>query len=115
MKTVLTHILYLVIVWAIVTLTLARWFNPVYAGFVQPHVGTGFAASNHLAHIPPLNAVFLCVPFGYAAFMVWLDGEAFAPASLLSDLSANPIQPNRLKFAVNGSASINHLGAHNHA
>ncbi len=92
--------------------TLASCNKLSYAQSVHPHGESGFAASNHLAHIPRFNAVFLCVPFCYATSMVRLNGEAFAPASLLSDLSANPVRSNRLKFAVNGSASINHLGAH---
>lgn len=115
MKTALTHILYLVIVWAIFTLALARWFNPVYAGFVQPHAGLALTGYNSLAHIPRLKAVFLCVPFGNRPSMVKLEGDAFARAGILTSQSVNPFQLCHPHLTVNGKASNQSLGAHNHA
>ncbi len=84
--------------------------NPAYALPVQPHVGSGLVASNQIAHIPRLNAVFLCAPFSYTLVMVWLNGEAFAPAGFLFDLSTNPVQSNHPYLVVRGSASINQIG-----
>ena len=83
---------------------------PAYALPAGPHGRSGLVASDSLAHTPRFNAVFLCVPFGYAASMVWLNGEAFAPASVLTSLSTNPIQSNRLHLVVSGSTSFNSLG-----
>ena len=88
---------------------LLKLLKKAYALRVQPPAGSGFAAGKHTsAQTAPL-AAFLCVLFGHTASMVRLSGEAFAPASFLCDLSANPTWSNRLNFAVNGSAS-NHTG-----
>ena len=88
--------------------------QPAYALPTGPHGQSGLVASDHLAHIPRLNAVFLCVPFGYGPFTVWLNGDTFACASLLSDLSTNPIQSNHPHLVVSGSTS-NNLGVTTHA
>lgn len=87
-------------------LALSLCSNPAYALPVQPHVGLILADHDSLAHIPRLNAVFLCVPFAYARSAVGLEGDTFACASDLESLSANPFQsyhPNHL--AVIGKTS----------
>ena len=44
-----------------------------------------------LAHIPRLNAVFLCVLSTRSRFMVKLEGDAFARAGSLDLQSVNPL------------------------
>ena len=105
---VLDYVLLAILIGAV---TLASCNKLSYAQSVHPHGESGFAASNHTSAQTAPKAAFLCVPFGYATSMVRLNGEAFAPASSLCDLSANPVQSNHPNFAVNGSAS-NHTGAH---
>ena len=84
--------------------------NPAYALPVQPHVGLILADHHQIAHIPRLNAVFLCVLSAYARSMVGLEGDTFECASFLFDLSANPFQPYHLNhLAVIGKAS-NQIG-----
>jgi hypothetical protein len=69
---------------------------------------------NSLAHIVR-SGLFLCVPFGYASFMVRLNGDTFECASLLLSLLTNPVQLNRPHLVMNGSTSIYSIGAHSHA
>jgi len=83
--------------------------NPAYALTAHPHGESGLVTSDSLAHTPRL-AVFLCVPFSYAPFMVWLNGEAFAPASDLENLLTNPVQSNHPHLVMSGSTSIYSLG-----
>ena len=69
-----------------------------------------------LAHMPRLNAVFLCVLSTRSRFMVKLEGDAFARAGDLESQSTNPFQLCHLNYlVVIGKASINSLGAHSHA
>lgn len=96
-------------------LLLASGLGSGYDDCVHPHGESGLVTSQYLAHIPRLNAVFLCVPFGYAASMVWLNGDAFERASFLSDLLTNPVQSSHPHLVMNGSTSNYHLGAHTHA
>ncbi len=96
-------------------LVLASANSSSYDYRVHPHGESGLVTSQYLAHIPRLNAVFLCVPFGYAASMVWLNGDAFERASFLSDLLTNPVQSSHPHLVMNGSTSNYHLGAHTHA
>lgn len=84
--------------------------NSAYALPVQPHVGSGLVTSNQLAHKPRLNAVFCCVPFGYAPAMVRMNGDTFEYASFLIDLLTNPVQSSRPHLVMSGSTSINQLG-----
>ena len=66
-----------------------------------------------LAHIPRLNAVFLCVLSTRSRFMVKLEGDAFARAGDLESQSTNPFQLCHLNYlVVIGKASIDSLGAH---
>lgn len=51
--------------------------SPTYALPVQTHAGLILADHDSLAHIPRLNAVFLCVLSAYARFMVGLKGDTF--------------------------------------
>ena len=83
--------------------------NPAYALTAHPHGESGLVTSDSLAHTPRL-AVFLCVPFSYAPVMVWLSGEAFAPASDLENLLTNPAQSNHPHLVMSGSTSIYSLG-----
>ena len=84
--------------------------NPAYALPVQPHAGLALVGYQSVAHIPRLNAVFCCVPFGYPPSMVWLNGDTFACASDLQSLSTNPVQSNHPHLVVRGSTSINSVG-----
>ncbi len=80
--------------------------NSAYALPVQPHVGLILADHDSLAHIPRLNAVFLCVPFAYARSTVGLEGDTFEYASDLESWSANPFQSYHLNhLAVIGKTS----------
>lgn len=85
--------------------------NSAYALSVQPHAGLILADHDSLAHIPRLNAVFLCVLSAYARSTVGLKGDTFEYASYLTDWSANPLQSYHLNhLAVIGKTSINSLG-----
>jgi len=84
--------------------------NPAYALAIQPHAGLALAGYNSVAHIPRLNAVFLCVPFGCSPVMARLKGDTFACASILQNLSANPFPPCHPYLAVSGKASIYSVG-----
>ena len=84
--------------------------NNAYPSPVQPHVGSGLVTSNQLAHKPRLNAVFCCVPFGYAPAMDRMNGDTFEYASFLSDLLTNPVQSSHPHLVMNGSTSFNRLG-----
>lgn len=113
MKTALTHILYLVIVWAIVTLALARWFNPVYAGLVQPHAGLALTGYKNTGTQSAPIAAFLCASFGVRPSMVKLKGtHSCVPVSCITGLSTLSALP---PFDSNGKASEINTGAHNHA
>ena len=68
-----------------------------------------------LAHIPRLNAVFLCVLSTRSRFMVKLEGEAFALASHLSYWSTNPFQLCHLNYLVVIGKAPTNSGAHSHA
>ena len=83
--------------------------KPAYALTAHPHGESGLVTSDSLAHTPRL-AVFLCVPFSYAPVMVWLSGEAFAPASDLENLLTNPVRSNHPHLVMSGSTSIYSLG-----
>ena len=87
--------------------------NPAYALTTHPHGESGLVTSDSLAHTPRFHAVFLCVhfsSFSYAPVMVWLNGEAFAPASDLENLLTNPVQSNHPHLVMSGSTSIHSLG-----
>ena len=96
-------------------LVLASGLGSGYDYRVHPHGESGLVTSNSIAHTPRFNAVFLCVPFGYAASLVWLDGDAFERASFLWSLLTNPVQSNHPHLVMNGSTSIKSIGAHTHA
>lgn len=84
--------------------------NPAYALAIQPHAGLVLTGHESIAHIPRLNAVFLCVPFGYLPVMARLKGDTFACASTLLNLSVNPFQPCHPHLTVNGKASNQSIG-----
>ncbi len=91
-------------------LALSLCSNSAYALPVQPHVGSGLVASDSVAHKPRFNAVFCCVPFGYAPVMVRLNRDTFECASDLRNLSTNPVQSSHPHLVVSGSTSINSVG-----
>lgn len=87
--------------------------KPAYALSAHPHGELILADHDSLAHLPRLNAVFLCVLSAYARFfMVGLKGDTFEYASYLTDWSANPLQSYRPNnhLAVIGKTSIISLG-----
>ena len=84
--------------------------HSAYALAVQPHVGLALVGYEYSAHIPRLNAVFLCVPFGICLSMAKLEGDAFARASSLSYWSTNPLQLCHPYLVVNGKASVINSG-----
>lgn len=87
--------------------------HQAYALLAHPHGESGLVTSDSIAHIPRLHAVFLCVLFSYAPVMVWLNGEAFAPASFLWSLLTNPVQSNHPHLVMSGSTSIQSIGVTN--
>lgn len=84
-----------------------------YDCHVHPHGELALVGYQSLAHIPRLNAVFLCVLSTRSRFMVKLEGDAFARAGDLESQSTNPFQLCHLNYlVVIGKASIDSLGAH---
>ena len=112
MKELSINILKLIVVWAIVVLFVATYGRSAYANGVHPHGELALVTSNHQSVQTAPNAVFLCVPFGYASFMVRLNGDTFECASFFDDLLTNPVQSNRPHLVMNGSASLIIKGAH---
>ena len=84
---------------------LSQCTNPAYAFTAGTHCQSRLVTSNHQSAQPHI-AAFLCVPFGYAASTVELDGEAFAPASFFDDLLTNPVQFYHPHNVVNGRTSF---------
>ena len=112
MKELSINILKLIVVWAIVVLFVATYGRSAYSNTVHPHGESSLVTSNHQSVQTAPNAVFLCVPFGYASFMVRLNGDTFECASFFDDLLTNPVQSNRPHLVMNGSASLIIKGAH---
>ena len=116
MKNLSINLLKLCLVWAITIFLVASCTKPSYANSVHPHGELALVGYQSLAHIPRLNAVFLCVLSTRSRFMVKLEGDAFARAGDLESQSTNPFQLCHLNYlVVIGKASINSLGAHSHA
>jgi hypothetical protein len=86
---------------------------PSYAYGVHPHGELALVGYQSLAHIPRINAVFLCVLSTRSRFMAKLEGDAFARAGDLESQSTNPFQLCHHNYlVVIGRASIDSLGAH---
>ena len=97
----------------VLCLILASVSSSVYSKTVHPHGELALVGYQSLAHIPRLNAVFLCVLSTRSRFMVKLEGDAFARAGDLESQSTNPFQLCHLNYlVVIGKASIDSLGAH---
>ena len=80
--------------------------NSAYALPVQPHAGLILADQISQGAQPAINAAFLCVLSAYARSTVGLEGDTFACASNLVNLSANPFQSYHLNhLAVIGKTS----------
>ena len=72
--------------------SLFSFANKEYASRVHSHSESGLVASNQIAHIPRIHAVFLCAPLCYPpVVMVRRNGDASRRAGFLFDLSTNPI------------------------
>ena len=68
-----------------------------------------------LAHIPRLNAVFLCVLSTRSRFMVKLERDILGCAGFLTSLSTNPFQLCHPHLVVNGKAPKQTQERINHA
>jgi hypothetical protein len=86
------------------SLTLSQ--RRAYPAFAATHCQSGLVTSKHTSARRRNDAVFLCVPFGYSASMVRLDGDTFACAGFLCDLLTNPVQSNHPHLVMNGSTSL---------
>jgi hypothetical protein len=106
--------LFLGICFVAIFFVIASVSRSAYSNTVHPHGESSLVTSNSIAHIVR-SGLFLCVPFGYASFMVRLNGDTFECASLLLSLLTNPVQLNRPHLVMNGSTSIYSIGAHSHA
>ena len=107
--------LFLGICFVAIFFVIASVSRSAYSNTVHPHGESSLVTSNHQSVQTAPNAVFLCVPFGYASFMVRLNGDTFECASFFDDLLTNPVQSNRPHLVMNGSASLIIKGAHSHA
>lgn len=92
---------------------LSQCSQSAYAVPAHPHGESGLVTSNYQS-AQPRQAVFLCVPFGYAPFMVWLNGDTFACAGFFDGLLTNLIQSNHPHLVMNGSTSLNIKGVMHH-
>ena len=106
------NLLKLFLVWVITVFLVASDRRFAYANGVHPHGELALVGYQSLAHIPRLNAVFLCVLSTRSRFMVKLEGDAFARAGDLESQSTNPFQLCHHHLVVIGKAPLFNLGAH---
>lgn len=115
MNNFLLTLLKLLCVWLFAVALIAALSNSSYASNVHPHGELALVGYQSLAHIPRINAVFLCVFLPRSRSMVKLEGDTFACAGNLVNQSTNPFQLCHPYLVVNGRASNQSLGAHTHA
>ena len=88
-------------------------YSSLALGKISKLALTGY---NSLAHTVRFKGFFcMCNISMHSHVMAKLEGDTFECASLLIDWSTNPFQLCHPHLVVNGKASKNQLGAHNHA